>query len=254
MGRVPAQQPMFGNGGSTRLPLTDPHIKGRQQPLRSLQRFVPRHVGVDHSSVFSPFGQCYWCVFRRLERHDSTFLHPLAPPALPGFIATTGALTPGRLALRLYEPELRLGYRPGLPACCHRDFRSFRLQPPTVVLTGFWGFLSQAYRTTKLWPPFRGRASVGLRLFPAGSPRQMAESSSLALRTNRSPPVALHPASRRRSYHWLRDARTPRQGLSPRRLDALTGALGQPPSAVTMPDSRDGMRRGGLPRRSSKLA
>ena len=31
----------------------------------------------------------------------------------------------------------------------------------------------------------------------------MAESSSLALRTGRSPPVAPHPDSRRRSYHRL---------------------------------------------------
>ncbi len=63
--------------------------------------------------------------------------------------------------------------------------------------------------------PFRGRASLGLRHWLAGSPRRSAESSSLALRTNRSPPVALHPASRRRSYLRLRAARTPRQGLSP---------------------------------------
>src|ERR1700740_2892184 len=26
--------------------------------------------------------------------HVSTFLHPVAPPALPGFVATMGALTP----------------------------------------------------------------------------------------------------------------------------------------------------------------
>jgi hypothetical protein len=29
-----------------------------------------------------------------IERHVSTFLHPFAPPALPGFIATMSALTP----------------------------------------------------------------------------------------------------------------------------------------------------------------
>jgi hypothetical protein len=37
----------------------------------------------------------------------------------------------------------------------------------------------------------------------AGSPNGKAESSSLALRTGRSPPVAPHPASRRRSYLQL---------------------------------------------------
>jgi hypothetical protein len=32
----------------------------------------------------------------RSRHHVSTFLHPLAPPALPGFIATMSALTPAR--------------------------------------------------------------------------------------------------------------------------------------------------------------
>ena len=59
--------------------------------------------------------------------------------------------------------------------------------------------------------PCEGQASVGLRQLLAGSPQRPAESSSLALRTDRSPPVAPHPASRRRSYSWLRSARAPRQ-------------------------------------------
>ena len=33
--------------------------------------------------------------------HASIFLHPFAPPALPGFVATMGALTPGQPALRI---------------------------------------------------------------------------------------------------------------------------------------------------------
>ena len=133
----------------------------------------------------------------------SIFLHPFAPPALPGFLATMGALTPGRPALRILirDNEHRLCFRPGLPASCHRTFRSFRLQPPAAAPTSFLGFLRRAYRTTSPRPPLLGsRASLGLRLCPAGSPRQPAESSSLSLRTGRSPPVALHPASRRRSY------------------------------------------------------
>src|SRR5262249_28106896 len=58
----------------------------------------------------------------------------------------------------------------------------------------------------------------------AGSPRRSAESSSLALRTDRSPPVAPHPASRRRGYLWLQGTRLPWQGLPPCCFDALTGA------------------------------
>jgi len=37
----------------------------------------------------------------------------------------------------------------------------------------------------------------------ASSPTGLAESSSLALRTGRSPPIALHLPSRERSYLWL---------------------------------------------------
>ena len=75
-----------------------------------------------------------------------------------------GALTPGRLALRLIEREHRLDCRPGLPVFRHRTFRSFRLQPPPVAPTYFWGLLRQAYRTTLLWPPFRGRAYLGFAI------------------------------------------------------------------------------------------
>jgi len=214
MGCVQARQPVLATPRHGAL--GGPHHEGRQQPLGPLRRFEPRRMRVALSGAFSPWGHyCPW-VFRRLERHGSTFLHPFAPPELPGFFATMGALTPGRLAPRLpREPEHPLWHRPGLPAFCHRIVRSFRLQPPAAVPTPFW-----VLRAGRTGPPcggrpFRGRASVGLRHWGAGSPRRQAESSSRALRTNRSPPVALHPASRRRSYLQLRGARTSRQGLSP---------------------------------------
>jgi hypothetical protein len=197
----------------------DPLVEGRQHPLGPDRRFDPSPSGQDLSGASSPFGHCFQFVFLRVGHRVSTSLRPFAPPALPGFFATMDALTPGRPALRILirDSEHRLDCRPGLPAFCHRAFRSFRLQPPLVAPGHvFWGFLRRAYRTTSPWPPFlRGRASFGLRHCFAGSPRQSAESSSLALRTDRSPPVALHPASRRRSYHRLRDTRIPRRGLSP---------------------------------------
>ena len=192
-----------------------PRFEGRQQPCCPLQRFDPERRGLGPSDVDSPCGHYHRFVVRCHELHVSTFLHPFAPPELPGFFATMGALTPGRAALRLGCLVTGFELRPGIPAFCHRIFRSFCLQPPSVAPTPFWGFLRRAYRTTGLWSPLRGHASLGLRRCPAGSPRRPAESSSLALRTDRSPPVALHPASRRRSYHRLRDTRIPRQGLSP---------------------------------------
>jgi hypothetical protein len=219
MGRVQARQPLLRSeeGRFASAGPVVPRGEGRQQACRSLQRFEPRHVRVDRSGAVSRCGHYYRWVFRRLERHVSTFLHPFAPPALPGFFATLGALTPGRPALRLLirDNEHRLWRRPGLPAFCHRIFRSFRLQPPPVAPTRIWVLRWRAYRTTSLWPPFQGHASLGLHLNRAGSPRRSAESSSLVLRTNRSPPVALHPASRRRSYLWLQGTRLPWQGLPP---------------------------------------
>ena len=199
------------------LPPLTPCFEGCQHPLCPYRQFDPAPLAHELSGASHPFGYCLRFDFCRHGHRVSTFLHPFAPPALPGFFATMGALTPGRPALRFPKAhEHRLCRRPGIPASCHRIFRSFRLQPPTVVPTRLWGFLCRAYRTTSLWPPLiRGHASVGLRLFLAGSPRRSAESSLLALRTDRSPPVALHPASRRRSYFRLQNARASWQGLSP---------------------------------------
>ncbi len=84
----------------------DPLVEGRQHPLRPHPRFTfrRRSGGVLRrwgarvaagSAVTSPLGH-----YRRslpLARHRvSIFLHPFAPPALPGFFATMGALTPAR--------------------------------------------------------------------------------------------------------------------------------------------------------------
>src|SRR5262249_36043678 len=82
-----------------------------------------------------------------------------------------------------------------------------------------WVFLALGlHRMLGRHPPLaviplpRSLASLGLRLSLAGSPRPQAESSSLTLRTSHSPPVAPHPASRRRSYLRLREAKPPLDG------------------------------------------
>ncbi|MCY2969658.1 MAG: hypothetical protein NTZ30_03195, partial [Planctomycetota bacterium] len=63
-------------------------------------------------------------------------------------------------------------------------------------------------------PLLRSLASFGLRHWTEGSPRSRTESSSLALRTNLSPWVALHLASLRRSYPQLHQAKPPSDGDS----------------------------------------
>jgi hypothetical protein len=158
MGCFQAIQPVFGKEGVPPSMMTfaafDPLLEGCQQPLCPNRRVGPEPHVQGLSGTYSPFGHCRRLVFRRSDHRVSTFLHPFAPPALPGFFATMGALTPGRPALRFPKAhEHRLWRRPGIPAFCHRIFRSFCLQPPTVVPARLWGFLCQAYRTTWLWPP-----------------------------------------------------------------------------------------------------
>ena len=110
----------------------------------------------------------------------STFLHPFAPPALPGFLATMGALTPGRSALRILirDNELRPGIRPGLLVSCikpsHRSASNHLLPSPGsgLVLTRS---VPRGLPTASL-----SRDQGVIRASPSleGWPRQPAESSS----------------------------------------------------------------------------
>lgn len=85
--------------------------------------------------------------------------------------------------------------RTGLPASCvwpSDHSISNHLIAPLIAFTRY----PSASETSDL------RRS-GLRHFVAGSPDNPAESSSLSLRTDRSPPVASHPLSPRRSYFQI---------------------------------------------------
>jgi hypothetical protein len=84
----------------------------------------------------------------------------------------------------------------GLSASCTRssDHSASNHHPgPSIALTRY----PSAWKAAGLLHRF------GLRHLAAGSPHRQAESSSLSLRTGHSPPVAPHPASRRRSDHRL---------------------------------------------------
>jgi len=100
-----------------------------------------------------------------------------------------------------------------------RIFRTFRLQTPLTFPIAMFGFKAlglhrviRRARSPAATPLARSLSSLGLRHLTAGSPRSQAESSSLVLRTDRSPRVALHLASRRRSYLRLRKAKPPSDG------------------------------------------
>jgi len=119
-------------------------------------------------------------VFRTPGHSSSISLEPFARPALPGFLATMAPLTPARRCL--------VPCRSLCVMCL--AFRPFRLQPPGVP----------RHRFSTLPLSVTGfRFRSGLRHLAAGSPEHPAESSSLSLRTSRSPPGTPHPASRRRS-------------------------------------------------------
>jgi hypothetical protein len=181
------------------LPRAVPRGEGRQQSCRSLRRFEPRHVCVGLSGALSPYAryrQSRRGCFRRLELHASTSLHPFAPPALPGFRATMGALTPVRRFFVSFSGTMNSAWtRAGLSASCvwPSDHSASNHPVGPVIALIHYPSASRA----------SGSLRSGLRLSLAGSPRDKAESSSLALRTGRSPPVAPHPASRRRSYVQL---------------------------------------------------
>ena len=155
----------------------DPLVEGRQHPLRPHPRFTfrRRSGGVLRrwgarvaagSAVTSPLGH-----YRRslpLARHRvSIFLHPFAPPALPGFFATMGSdscTMSRRLAAsaRLRRARLRASRSPPSEpsASNHRP-------APMVAL---------APNPSAPWAS-RSRRS-GLHPWTAGSPDGTAESSS----------------------------------------------------------------------------
>jgi hypothetical protein len=209
MGRVQAHQPLLGNQGYRAL--VAPRDEGRQQTFWPGSRFVLARIGIRGlSDAVSPSGMSGWALsfgfVRGLGRGASTFLHPLAPPELPGFNATTGALTPVR---RFFASPLRLAtvftaavsdderrlVRTGLSASCawpSDHSVSNHREGPLIALTRY----PSASRAA-------GSRRFGLRHLPAGSPPFPAESSSLALRTGHSPCVVSHPASRRRGYGRL---------------------------------------------------
>ena len=117
----------------------------------------------------------------------STFLHPFAPPTLPGFGATMSALTP--------VPCLELAGYTGLYAS-----RSWPSKPSVSNHPDrpHGRFITQPLSAMGL-PPSRVRASPLARRLANRSGRI----EFVILRTTSSLPVAPHPASRRRSFGSL---------------------------------------------------
>jgi hypothetical protein len=135
-----------------------------------------------------------WLSFCLDRRYSSTFLPPLAPSPLRDFTATTEALTPVRPALRSLHEHRLLGEQVSL---IHVSDLPIPPSPTTP----------QALDVDFARYPSSRRVSClrrsRLHHVPAGSPTLTGRIEFVILRMDRSPPVAPHPALRRRSYSWL---------------------------------------------------
>jgi hypothetical protein len=141
-------------------------------------------------SCLSHYRRSNWAFVIRHRRSTSTFLRPLAPRALPRFLATTDALTP---VGRFFGPcghERPSG--PGGSPCLPRPhFQPFCPQPPRRPSHGICArspFVSARGRrpmdpasARRLKESFLPGSWPGLRTALAGSPVGAAESGSLCV-------------------------------------------------------------------------
>ena len=146
-----------------------------------------------HSAVGS-FGKTWW---QRLHLPA-----PLGSPGvtrLPRYYGCSDSCGPAATPL---------GMPAGLPACVHETSDHSALNHPLAAPESWSGCVLRAYRVSspvgRCTPVPVGRSVIwasplGCRLAAASGRIRF-----VILRTSRSPPVALHPASRRRSYLRLR--------------------------------------------------
>jgi hypothetical protein len=135
---------------------------------------------------------------------SSIFLHPFAPRTLLRFHTTMDALTPTAAGLGGQSANRPVLVRSRSPCFTCWIFRPFRLQPPVDARTDRSAFIGAAYRVTPVRGPMHPRSSGTDRhlgfAFRLKARHVHRPNRVRLLRTGRSPPVAPHPASRRRSY------------------------------------------------------
>src|SRR5205823_12341240 len=138
---------------------------------------------------------------RRGRRCVSIFLHPFAPPALPGFIAATSALTPARERGLAASSALLHPCRP--PCFTQSVLHAIGLPSPPSPATDPLPW-SPCHLTPQRHAPARLSTGSGLRHWIAGSPDGTAESSWLSYGWFVRFLLLSTPASWRRSYIRLR--------------------------------------------------
>jgi hypothetical protein len=149
----------------------------------------------------------------RSRHRVSTFLPPFAPPALPGFSATMGALTParGRGFLVLAQAPCSLPRRSPHVTCL--AFQALRLQPPLRSLDRFGTYPQR---------PGLPRSSRGLGFaFPSQArqsdrPNRVRHPTDCSFASGCSPPVGPSLAVQPR-LAACRTYRDPASGLESQR-------------------------------------
>ena len=148
-----------------------------------------------YSGGLDPMGSLGPVRFRVPSCGASTSLPPFAPRPLRRFITTTEALTPVRLFLAHRSPCFTHSTVLTIPS--PTTWCSPVVALPRYVLSLSATGLSRAFQlSSRAYFPHESR----LRPWVASSPKTHGRNGFVTLRTGRSPPVALHPASRRRSY------------------------------------------------------
>jgi hypothetical protein len=243
-----ATKPLVGEGQDGLLPPRTPRGERVQHAVFPDDAVRPFPEGYGRSGGASPERHCRQLWVRSFGHPAFIFLRPFAPPALPGFSATMDALTPGHgpflevasaTSYLPWRPMLRRGLdgwgvvrprplhasrrdslsRPGIPvsfATPSVHSASNHPLPSRCVHLGFSAIGLTVERITQDTSNPFGNVRLGLRLLGCRLATTtgriefaVADHSQPLLRTGRSPPVALHPASRRRSYLRLRETRPP---------------------------------------------
>ena len=135
------------------------------------------------SGLFPPLGPVH-----------SIFLRPFAPPALPGFHATMDALTP-------VEPVITVPFPDRSP--CFMCSSLPTIPSPTTPRRP-WNHRSGFGPGPTAWHRPRSTPRRAIASWASHVASRLAATTGriefVNLRTGRSPPVAPHPASRRRSF------------------------------------------------------
>jgi hypothetical protein len=162
-------------------------------------------------------GVAFW----RAVAADSISLHPFARPALPGFGATMGALTPaGRWGHRPGYPQGSLLTRPKRPTIPPSTTPGRPGVPVWFCRPG----LPRAGAPRALHPRCWVAASLGLRHSLAGSPRPQAESGSSSCGLVVHLPLLSTPPRGDAVTFGYEVQTQPRQGLAPCCFVTITGA------------------------------